>query len=77
MENKWKEDIIHRYRKKQSKPLSHDEIMTKWWKSTRSNRWFKVVQYHNSMYYTCIDDKRFLRKEDFMHFESADIPPEE
>ena len=65
------------YRKCQPKAPSHKEIMTKWWKSDRSWRWFKIVQYHNGMYYTEIDDQRFLRKTDFTNFKSADIPPED
>jgi len=79
------QDIDYRYRKPEPLPPTHEEIMTKWWKSEKGvNTWFKVFMYHANRYYclgaTVRDNTipRFLILEgiDFLDRESADIPPE-
>lgn len=68
----------YRYRKRQPKPPSHEEIMTKWWKDNRI--WVKVVAYYPRDYYPYVfstyNDSLAVEKSWFIGRNSADIPPE-
>jgi hypothetical protein len=71
-----------RYRKRQpeKKVPSHEEIMTKWWKTDKNGCWIKPVQYFDGFYGFAntvypIPVKNQC-KEWFIGRESADIPPE-
>lgn len=69
--------IKYRYRKRQPKAPSHEEIMNKWWKF--SGDWLKVVCYYpgpKTYLFVCSVSNLLYRDEDFINRESADIPPE-
>lgn len=70
-----------RYRKPEPKPPTHEEIMTKWWRtrSSPSNTWEKVTSYslgdsNGNFLYFIFDSWRNL--DYFTIRQSADIPPE-
>jgi hypothetical protein len=78
----WSRDgNIIRYRKRQpeQKEPSHEEIMTKWWK-TDEGKWIKVIGYSpkKPVYYRFLvgTDHLDAMKEWFTCRESATIPPE-
>ncbi len=65
------------YRKKQPKAPTHEEIMTKWWKT--GCVWKRVImcrQGEDSLYYYLKDERGGVAKKWFIGLESADIPPE-
>lgn len=80
----WEEDSIPngrliRYRKRQEKKPSHEEIMTLWWKRPNRACWFKFEYYSEISGYvmrTRDGSTHDYRKEDIAKFESATIPPE-
>lgn len=77
-----KKGFYFRYRKKETPPLTHEEIMSKWW--CINGYWVRIIAYENNHYYYVdgVNDwlpdffMEFKYKKDFSKFESATIPPE-
>ncbi len=67
--------VKYRYRKRKPKAPTHQEIMTKWWKSDCGYLWHKVFWYkpNTKQYYI---DGIVCSIKWFTGRESADIPPE-
>jgi hypothetical protein len=70
-----------RYRRKQKPAPTHEEILSRWWKTDKNNCWVKPVQYidgfygfANTTYPVPVINQP---KEWFRGRESATIPPEE
>lgn len=69
-------DLYLKYRKLEPKAPSHEEIMTKWWKT--GIHWKRVLDYNteNSGWYVLQNERSPVSKAWFIDMESADIPPE-
>ena len=70
-----------RYRKKQKPAPTHEQIMTKWFRSSDRNIWVRVIFYSpNKVHPYCIYYDDFVietvSRDWFTDKESADIPPE-
>ncbi len=68
-----KGDIGFRYRKRQPKAPSHEEIITKWWKD-ENLEWVKCVAFKKDVY--VMGAGFIVVKGWFVGRKSADIPPE-
>ena len=67
------------YRNRQTKLSSHEEIMTKWWKTNTNgeDKWVRVdVFVPGGKYEYETTDGAYCNKEWFTHGKSADIPSE-
>ena len=68
------ESEYYRYRKPQPKAPSHEEIMSKWWKSEKC--WYKVIAWNpeNDTFAFVYND--WFNRSYFTGRQSATIPPE-
>lgn len=69
--------LKYRCRKRQPKPPSHEEIMTKWWEDDFHDEWIKIIGYiQGDEYPYRLSEQRMVNSAWFTGRKSADIPPE-
>jgi hypothetical protein len=66
-------NLLYRYRKPEPKQPTHEEIISKWWRS--GEEWYKVISYNRDTNIYLLHYGKVNRIW-FDNMESADIPPE-